>query len=65
MNKFSTLNFDLLEQWVNEEIKSINKEIDMQSERLPSNESVEFLKQFAAGYMPVESKELEFDYMLN
>ncbi len=65
MDKLSTLNFDLLEQWVDTEMNSVDTEIVNAKRRQPSNESVEFLKQFAAGYFPVESKGLEFECLLN
>ncbi len=65
MNKFSTLKIDLLDQWIDTELQLVNSEIRTRTEKLPSNESIEFLKQFAAGYFPVESKDLEFECMLN
>ncbi len=65
MNKYSTLKTNLLELWLNRELKKLDIANDIQTERLPSNESIEFLKQFAAGYFPSESKNLEFECMLN
>ena len=64
MEKFSTLKTDLLELWIKKELKEIGSE-NPGFDKEPSKDNIEFLKQFAAGYFPVERKELEFEFMLN
>jgi hypothetical protein len=64
MEKFSTLKTDLLELWLDNELKEVSTQCqDIPKE--PSKENIDFLKQFAAGYFPVMQDEVEIELMLN